>query len=120
MKQIIGLYLYATGAQWQSIAVLSSLGLSESYTNLVSCKMLPPKKLVDAASVVPPSSEGASAEPNSVALRSTSTLRQLSTSMREKAREIAATRLFGTVYDNININFSVAEQVVGHHGISSI
>ena len=82
--------------------------------------MLPPKKLRDVASVVPPSSEGASAEPNSVALRSTSTLRQLSTSMREKAREIAATGLFGTVYDNININFSVAEQVVGRHGISSI
>lgn len=140
-KRIIGLYLYATGAQRQSIAVLSSLGLSESYTNLVSRKMLPPKKrgpdlvnqslpandpITSTLTEVPPSSEGASVEPpstainNSVALRSTSTLRQLSTSMQEKAREIAATGLFGTVYDNININFSVAEQVVGRHGISSI
>jgi len=35
-KQMIGLYLYASGAHRQCITVLSTLGLSESYTSLMS------------------------------------------------------------------------------------
>ena len=35
-KRILGLYFYATGAQRQAITVLSTIGLSESYTNLIS------------------------------------------------------------------------------------
>lgn len=37
-KRMIGLYLYASGAQRQCITVLSTISLSESYTNLTSKK----------------------------------------------------------------------------------
>ncbi|KAJ3516532.1 hypothetical protein NMY22_g14184 [Coprinellus aureogranulatus] len=36
-------------------------------------------------------------------------------SVRKKAREIAATGLYAIVYDNININFANAEQILGRH-----
>jgi len=35
-KRMIGMYMYASGAQQQAISVLSTLGLSESYSNLIS------------------------------------------------------------------------------------
>ncbi|EDR07405.1 uncharacterized protein LACBIDRAFT_327881 [Laccaria bicolor S238N-H82] len=35
-KRMIGMYMYASGAQRQAISVLSTLGLSESYGNLIS------------------------------------------------------------------------------------
>ena len=38
-KRIMALYLYATGAQRQAITVLSTIGLSESYTNLTSINL---------------------------------------------------------------------------------
>lgn len=44
------------------------------------------------------------------------TLYQLSDSVREEARAIARTGLYGVVYDNININFANAEQIIGRHG----
>lgn len=43
-------------------------------------------------------------------------LYQLSDSVREEARRIAATGLYGVVYDNINMNFANAEQILGRHG----
>ena len=46
----------------------------------------------------------------------TDTLYQLSESMRQETREIAATGLFATVYDNININFCNPEEIIGRHG----
>jgi hypothetical protein len=36
MRRLMSLYLYATGSQRQPISVLAHLGLSESYTNLIS------------------------------------------------------------------------------------
>jgi hypothetical protein len=74
---MIGLYLYASGAQHQAISVLSTIGLCKSYSNLIT--------------------------KNKTQHRRTGTLHQLSDSMREKARELASTGLYGTVYDNINI-----------------
>ncbi|KAL1728864.1 hypothetical protein EV714DRAFT_213991, partial [Schizophyllum commune] len=41
------------------------------------------------------------------------TLRTLSESMRAAARRVASTGLYATVYDNINMVFRAAEQVVG-------
>lgn len=44
------------------------------------------------------------------------TLEFLSESMREVARHLAATGMFLTVYDNINMVWKVAEQIVGRTG----
>ena len=44
------------------------------------------------------------------------TLEFLSESMWEVARHIAATGMFLTVYDNINMVWKVAEQIVGRTG----
>lgn len=45
--------------------------------------------------------------------RSPGTLFQLSQACRKTARKIAQTGLFVTVYDNINLMFRVAEQIMG-------
>ncbi|KAJ7255106.1 hypothetical protein B0H12DRAFT_1202205 [Mycena haematopus] len=66
-RRIMGLYLYATGAQRQTISVITKLG----------------------------------------------TLRELSSSMRSFARVVASTGLFAASYDNINMMFRAAEQVMG-------
>jgi hypothetical protein len=44
------------------------------------------------------------------------TLRQLSGSMRDMARSVAATGLYAASYDNINMVFRAAEQVLGKTG----
>lgn len=102
-KRILALYLYASGAQRQVISVLSSMGICESYTNLVTRNKRRKR-------------EG---DPEMVSEQS-GTLHQLSDSMRLEAREIAATGLFSVVYDNININVKSAEQIVGRHGMPDI
>ena len=43
-------------------------------------------------------------------------LRQLSQSMVDMARTVASTGLFATSYDNINMVFRAAEQIVGWTG----
>ena len=110
-KRVVGLYLYATGAQRQSIHVLSTLGLSESYSNLITRNIYQKRNTSKHAKEL-----GQSAEESSEPVRRTGTLYQLSESMREKTQEIAATGLFGVVYDNINIDLRNAEQIVGRHG----
>ncbi|KAF8075810.1 hypothetical protein FPV67DRAFT_1711092 [Lyophyllum atratum] len=139
-KRILGLYLYATGSQRQSISVLSTLGLSESYTNIVSRKTYEKKSTKRAqddiqtpvnsssASSITPNTSSAPLEtpehaptdeaPEAAAAappRRTGTLHQLSGAMRDMARATAATGLYGLVYDNINIMFRNAEQIVGRH-----
>lgn len=107
-KRITGLYLYATGSQRQSITVLSTLGLSESYSNIVSRNIQ--KKRTNSSTNL---------EDENLSIHTpgrTGTLRQLSASMRDMARGIASTGIYGIVYDNINMMFRNAEQVVGRHG----
>jgi hypothetical protein len=99
-KRIISLYLYASGAQRQVISVLSSMGVCESYTNLITRN----KRRVRQG------------EKSTVSEQS-GTLHQLSDSMRIEARQIAATGLFSVVYDNININMRSPEQIIGRHGM---
>jgi hypothetical protein len=120
-KRMIGLYLYASGSQRQCITVLSTLGLSESYTNLTS-KNIRRKRNVKQAEepdpfVVLPVPDSESTAPLTEIVQRTGTLHQLSDSMRSRTRELAATGLFSVVYDNININFRNAEQIVGRHGV---
>lgn len=35
--------------------------------------------------------------------------------MRKETRKIAATGLFGTVYDNVNVDLQNAEDIIGWH-----
>lgn len=115
---MIGLYLYAMGAQWQCIMVLSTLGLSESYTNLTS-QNIRRKRKIKTAEEPNPFVEVPLAAPSTEIVQHTRTLHQLSNSMRSEARELAATGLFSVVYDNINLHFGSAEQIIGRHGTST-
>jgi hypothetical protein len=130
---MLGLYLYASGAQRQTITVLSTLGITESYTNIVTQKERrqhekkasaePQDKSTSRPATIdsntaPPGIM--SSESESIPLsRYSGTLRQLSDSMRARARQIAATGLYSIVYDNINMMFRSPEQIIGRHGASS-
>ncbi|KAJ7762332.1 hypothetical protein DFH07DRAFT_867516 [Mycena maculata] len=85
-RRIMGLYLYATGAQRQTISVMSHLGISESYQT----------EKIDGLISIKYASLGG-----------------LSMSMRNLARAVASTGLFAASYDNINMMFRSAEQVMG-------
>ena len=100
-KKAIGLYLYSTGSQRQPISVVSHLGLSESYTSITGSERKAKRK--NRASTKPEYTRGGS-------------LRQLSKSMVDMARVVASQGLFGTSYDNINMVFGAAEQLVGRTG----
>ncbi|KAH7907965.1 hypothetical protein BJ138DRAFT_1013701 [Hygrophoropsis aurantiaca] len=93
-RRVMSVYLYATGAQRQAICVASHVGISESYSSIV-CK----KRTND--SETEEWQEGS--------------LRRLSNSMRSVTRTIAATGLFAVAYDNINMMFKVAEQLIGRN-----
>jgi hypothetical protein len=118
---MIGMYMYASGAQRQSISVLSSLGLSESYSNLVSKNVRRVRILNEKEKALGPG-EGENVEGTSNSTEKeapkvpTGTLYQLSEHMRQETQKVAATGLFVTVYDNININFPNPEEIIGRHG----
>ena len=135
-KKMLGLYLYASGTQRQTMTVLSTLGISESYTNIVTKKKrrkkasAEPQQAIDNELATPTpatgNNEASEVSTTKIDLEPdpsncyTGTLRQLSGSMRARARVIAATGLFSTVYDNINMMFRSAEQIIGRHGVSLI
>ena len=120
-KRMIGLYLYASGAQRQTITVLSTLGLSESYTNIItknkrrskSLKQIPLDAVLPELETLPPKKNPSASLSHSIY---TGTLHQLSDSLRTQTRAIAATGLYSVVYDNINMMFRSAEQIIGRHG----
>lgn len=97
----MALYLYATGSQRQPLMVLLHLGISESYSNLVA----------KVSSILPISTTTVSRP-----CKTPGTLKQLSDAMRQKARDVVASGLFGVVYDNINFMSWTAEQIVGRTG----
>ena len=126
-KRMIGMYMYASGAQRQAISVLSTLGLSESYSNLISKNVRRVrtvkgrKQKTKEKGKEKEEERGLEITPGSITEQEgpkvpTGTLYQLSESMRQETREIAATGLFATVYDNININFRNPEEIIGRHG----
>ncbi|KAJ7832749.1 hypothetical protein B0H14DRAFT_3711869 [Mycena olivaceomarginata] len=132
-RRIIGLYLYATGAQRQTISVMSHLGISESYQHITRKARIminrrrrvvdvdaeppavppcTPTKVHERYS--PPDAEILSAKIEALKkLVKPGTLEELSASMRGFARGVASTGLFAASYDNINLVFRAAEQVMG-------
>ena len=174
VKRIISLYLYASGAQRQTINVLSKLGICESYSSMINPKLrrlrrtkgrkatthlspsindtptlaqpssgAQPTSAVNSTTPPSPSGNGNGSPPSqpsepvrqipaanaTTALAALGvpsggalegqrlgTIYQLSDANRAEARRIAATGLYGVVYDNININFATAEQILGRHG----
>ncbi len=119
MRRIMGLYLYATGCQRQVISVLSTMGFSESYSNLVMSNIRRETKKpenLEEAETRAVSEEGGAQASQKEAPRYSGTLRQLSSSVRTKTRSIAAVGLYGGVFDNINIMYRAPEQVIGRHG----
>jgi hypothetical protein len=89
---------------------LSAFGLSESYTSLTSKRLRRIWQTKKNISGVP--------DERSIAEKQAGTINQLQMSVREEARQLAATGLFGEVLDNLNFRFDVAEQTLGSHGTS--
>ncbi|KDQ51992.1 hypothetical protein JAAARDRAFT_62157 [Jaapia argillacea MUCL 33604] len=109
LKKINAVYFYASGAQRQAIAVLSHLGITEAYSTLTTKGTLTPQRAIPTQ---PPSIPATS---KTKALAKPGTLHRLSASMQDMAWSVAATGLNGHVYDNINMMFRSAEQVIGCH-----
>lgn len=129
VKSLMGLYMYATGAQRQLIAVVSSLGIVDSYSNLTRQGTAP---LPDLATKIssPASLENTAQSPETLSAEepvekllpkqrtiTNGTLARLSYNMRQQARSVASTGVFGTVYDNINWMARNAEQTLGRKGM---
>ena len=118
---MIGLYLYASGAQRQTISVLSTLGLSESYSNIITKNKRRTKNTningqQPATDILELEVAPAAAVKTRLGSIYTGTLHQLSDALRTQTRGIAETGLYSVVYDNINMMFRSAEQVIGRHG----
>ena len=114
--------MYATGTQRQPMAVLSHLGITESYSNLTAKPRLTKTGRAAAKAEVDSSKDahGPGIPPVTArllpAFTNAGTLRKLSDSMRDAARAVAATGLYGTVYDNINMMLRNPEQIMGRTG----
>ncbi|KAJ7855702.1 hypothetical protein B0H13DRAFT_2357728 [Mycena leptocephala] len=111
-RRIMAIYLYASGAQRQTISVLAHLGISESYQNLIqkphflvnrhARETKPGEPLPATPPSTPITSDPPYIPPDPMALGSCwcpsnfrmGTLRQLSGSMRDMARSVAATGLY--------------------------
>lgn len=127
----MGLYMYSTGSQRQPLTVMAHIGVSESYDAITVKKRKRRKKKVSQTVPTTPVPEisnlpvdggqllqCAQAIEDDLNLEGKGgSLRQLSLSMVDMARGIAATGLFATSYDNINMVFHAAEQIVGRTGI---
>ena len=144
-RRVLGLYLYASGAQRQVISVMSHLGISESYSTLVrklrkasvvapihdgtttlhTANPAVPVNIQNEYAPAPIASNLSAPAPKKAKARNArvpqpwdaGTLRVLSNSMRDMARGVAATGLFASVYDNINMVFQVSEQIMGRTGV---
>lgn len=115
---------------------MSHLGVSESYSSLtgkprVNRRKFPkevrtttPRRAVPITPSTTPSINSFSSsvfDPEDLitelrSLEKAGALRMLSESMRDVARGVAATGLFAGSYDNINMVFKAAEQIVGRTG----
>jgi hypothetical protein len=122
-RHVMGLYLYSTGATRQQISVMNHLGLSVSYVTLAGRGNKAEHILTSNLK-----SDLASEEMKTVSQSSKTsvrnhkhrlgTLEALSESMRKVTRKVAASNLYGLVYDNINMLWKVAEQILGRTGLS--
>ncbi|KAH9177542.1 hypothetical protein EDB89DRAFT_2064518 [Lactarius sanguifluus] len=107
-RHVMGLYLYSTGATRQQISVINHLGLSVSYVTLAGrgnkAANLLTSKLATSSNTGP----GVYHHKHRLG-----TLEALSESMRKVTRKVAASGLYVLVYDNINMVWKVAEQILG-------
>lgn len=151
VKRIMSLYLYANGAQRQVITVISHLGISESYNNLIA-KATKLVQSPSASAALDTETRDVDIQQPSFASRKVTcvdtpdvdshrnrtqtptqenhtkpdrkphrprqpgTLRKLSLSMCSMAHGVASTGLFAMSYDNINMMFRAAEQIIGRTG----
>ncbi|KAH9161003.1 hypothetical protein EDB89DRAFT_1861941 [Lactarius sanguifluus] len=106
-RHVMGLYLYSTGATRQQISVMNHLGLSVSYVTLAGRGNKAGNLLT---SKLAPASSKTDVDRHKHRL---GTLEALSESMRKVARKVAASELYVLVYDNINMVWKVAEQILG-------
>ncbi|EMD37427.1 hypothetical protein CERSUDRAFT_28758, partial [Gelatoporia subvermispora B] len=106
-RQVLGLYMYACGAQRQVISVLSHVGLCSSYPMIVG----------RAHDVKDLSSELEVDEDACTATKSKTTglglLRRLAEACRRVVHQLAQDEFLGTAYDNINFMLRIAEQILG-------
>ncbi|RDX50743.1 hypothetical protein OH76DRAFT_1348447 [Lentinus brumalis] len=125
-KHVVGLYLYITGVQRQLIAVLSKFGLSSSYQTIAGSLtardiegrtegvQTERDAIGDAIEDDARASTTEAPIPTSPALPpGAGLLRRICEACRLTARRVARTYVCGHVYDNINMMFRVAEQIVG-------
>ncbi|KII85092.1 hypothetical protein PLICRDRAFT_116530 [Plicaturopsis crispa FD-325 SS-3] len=121
-KRVMGLYFFATGTQRQTMTVASHLGLTESYNNLTAkpkkkkqakASAAHPTEATDTATTTTTPSSGPTAADHLMKVGRAGTLRTLSGAMVGMARGVAATGLFAASYDNINMVFRAAEQILG-------
>ncbi|KAL6299961.1 hypothetical protein BKA93DRAFT_819674 [Sparassis latifolia] len=104
-KHVLGLYLYSTGAQRQVLSVLSHMGICSSYPMLAGSGR---ESDSDSLSLPHSSSMTLPFVQHGVGL-----LKCLSEACHSSAHERACTGMLGYVYDNINMAFKVAEQILG-------
>ncbi|KIJ59407.1 hypothetical protein HYDPIDRAFT_162408 [Hydnomerulius pinastri MD-312] len=125
VPHVLGLYHYSSGASRQQISVWNRLGLSVGYTTLagrhrkdkLECTEGEESDNVDVSESHGTAENGDHSTASQAAKprrkERPGTLELLSQSMRKVARTIAADGLFLIVYDNINMMWKVAEQIVG-------
>ncbi|KAI0675801.1 hypothetical protein C8Q78DRAFT_963648 [Trametes maxima] len=128
VKHILGLYLYATGAQRQVLSMLSSLGFCSSYPSIAGSENFSEdEEVTERAPCDAPAErdrdtiENAGVDntlqaPNPVSrllYRGAGLLRRLLNACFTTSRACAQSKLCGHVYDNINMMFRIAEQILG-------
>ena len=118
----MGLYLYSTGATRQQISVMNHLGLSVSYITLAgrgnkAKNLLTSKSDLASGGMMTVSASSKTGVRNHE--HHLGTLEALSESMREVTRKVAASNLYELVYDNINMVWKVAEQILGRTSLFS-
>ncbi|KAL1721533.1 hypothetical protein EV715DRAFT_271156 [Schizophyllum commune] len=131
-RHVFGLYLYSEGASRQLITVLNHLGITVSYVTLAGGGALPALPETSATERHEGENEPAEDEVDDPTLvedhshprvheqgasgGKMGTLQKLSLEMRKVARRMAKKNSFLLVYDNINMMWRVAEQIVGRTG----
>ncbi|OSD06942.1 hypothetical protein PYCCODRAFT_1449702 [Trametes coccinea BRFM310] len=116
VQQVFGLYAYASGAQRQVMSVLSHLGITCSYPTLTGST--PAEHDAEGnLELVTADSTPRDSEPETlvqrVLKRSVGLLKLLSDSSMSVAQRKAQSHRLANVYDNINMLFKVAEQILG-------
>jgi hypothetical protein len=114
---IIGLYLYSSGVGRQPISVLNRLGLSISWSTLAGGGG---KCLGYTGKNDDMVRQGTETEDNEKTTKSHThhlrTLECLSSSMCRLTQQVAAVRPLLLMYDNVNMLWKVAEQIIGRTG----